>query len=227
MITHADAKNQSPKKATQKNELVLGEKFTRVENHLIEAWIKVSLSGLDLRTLLFILRKTNGYGKIWDKISNSQFSEALGIKRRGVWRLIQKLHHMGLIGITQNGDRQMNSYCIQKDLLKWRLSSKMVIGQKIDKIDYPITQNGYTLSPKNDHPITLEDDRSITQKDDYKRKKEISKEIKEKDFDFSSLFNSHLKELKPEITNEEFEAKRTLLLKQGEHLKRQAVKEVS
>lgn len=65
--------------------------FTRIANELLEVVVRAPLDGRELRLVLFVLRKTYGFGKKEDYISLSQFTLHTRIDRSSVCKIIKKL----------------------------------------------------------------------------------------------------------------------------------------
>jgi len=65
--------------------------YTKIVNSIVEALCQTDLSGTEMRMVLFLLRKTYGWNKKIDAISQSQFAEGVNINRRNVNREIKRL----------------------------------------------------------------------------------------------------------------------------------------
>ena len=65
--------------------------YTQLPNSLLEALTKIRISGEEWQCLCLILRKTYGWHKQEDWISNSLFVKATGIKKQNVNRALKKL----------------------------------------------------------------------------------------------------------------------------------------
>ena len=97
--------------------------YTRIANELVEALCHFRIPGEQMQCLLFIIRKTYGYGKIDDCIANSQFCEATGMKKGNVSRAVKELTKKQLVIKNDNG--RIPSYRFNKDYTKWKLLSKL------------------------------------------------------------------------------------------------------
>lgn len=84
---------------------------TRIENSFLE-WVtsKPELTSLDIRIMIFILRKTLGWNKDVDKISLTQFQEATRSSREGVLESLQRLEKMAAIIVYRSGRGRVSSY---------------------------------------------------------------------------------------------------------------------
>ena len=94
--------------------------YTGIANELLEAMIKLPLSGYDLRIILAIARFTYGFSKKEDTISLSQISKITGIRRPHISRTIKALLPTMVIAVTNNGNRLPLSYRINKDYDSWK-----------------------------------------------------------------------------------------------------------
>ncbi len=96
--------------------------FTPIANEILEALCKVNLSPYESRVIWFLLRKTYGWKKKSDWISQSQFSEGLDLDRRHIHRTIKRLLRKEIIVISTD-DKNRSACGFQKDYSKWRMSS--------------------------------------------------------------------------------------------------------
>lgn len=93
--------------------------FTRIANELIEAVCRLKISGAELRILLYIIRRTYGFGCISAEITRSSIADAVCMNEVNVSRVIRKLRDGGIIYqqfIGRNGRQVLG---IQKDYCKW------------------------------------------------------------------------------------------------------------
>ena len=69
----------------------LEEGHTRIANELLDNLVRMDLTQYEFQVTLFVIRKTYGYQKKVDKITNSQIVEGTGICKSHVSRTISKL----------------------------------------------------------------------------------------------------------------------------------------
>lgn len=93
--------------------------YTRIADELLEALCRVRISGQARQIFDFILRKTYGFGKTEDCISNSQFVAGTGLKKNKVCDSITYLLNMKLIIVTDKGNTPAKSYAINKNYAEW------------------------------------------------------------------------------------------------------------
>lgn len=93
--------------------------YVRIADELLEALMKIRISGEARQVFDAIMRKTYGWQKKWDTISLSQFEEMTGISRSHIIRARKKLLDMNLI-IAKKGNDSNVSYSIQKNYKEWK-----------------------------------------------------------------------------------------------------------
>jgi phage replication O-like protein O len=95
---------------------------TRISNEILEALASHNIPSEPLRVALFVIRKTYGYHKKWDKISRSQFAEGTGIKRRNVSRAIKAAEELGILlrdASAKKHPTDVITWSLQKDYKQW------------------------------------------------------------------------------------------------------------
>ena len=97
--------------------------YTKIANEILEALCKFRIPGEQMQCLLVIFRKTYGYGKKEDAISNSQFVKETGLKKGNVSRAISELSKKQLVIKNDNG--KIPTYRFNKDYSKWQVLSKL------------------------------------------------------------------------------------------------------
>ena len=65
--------------------------YLKLASELVDALASYRIPGEQMQVLWVIIRKTYGYNKKEDKISNSQFCELTGLKKPAVCRAINGL----------------------------------------------------------------------------------------------------------------------------------------
>ncbi|RJQ28387.1 hypothetical protein C4565_03730 [Candidatus Parcubacteria bacterium] len=97
----------------------LEDGYTRIANELLEACIKAKLSGLELRLMLFIMRKTYGYQKKDDFVSLTQMAGITGASKARCSQVIGRLASIHVLTVTENLNGIGKKYMINKDFDKW------------------------------------------------------------------------------------------------------------
>ena len=160
--------------------------YTRIANELLEAICRLNISGNELRILLFIVRRTYGFGKSSADISLSEISEATGVRRNHVLRALKKLSDAKII--TRQTDRtKPQSISIEKNYEEWSVEScaSLLLPKTVT-----VTKNGNSGVTKNGNSTYY--------------KENIKENIKEKGKESYSLKPyGHFKNVL--LTNEEYE----------------------
>jgi len=108
--------------------------YTPIANELMENLAQTHLGGYETRYLLVLLRKTYGWNKKCDVISNSQFVKETGLKKQHIWRTEQILIKRNIV--TKNGYK----LSLNKDWESWIKLPKMVT--ELPKMVTKVTKNG-------------------------------------------------------------------------------------
>ena len=93
--------------------------YTEIANEFLEAVIKTSMSDYEHRIFWLIIRKTYGFKKKSDWISNKQISSETGILKQHVSRTIKRLLEKNMIL------REEKKLSIQKDYELWKLPKQV------------------------------------------------------------------------------------------------------
>lgn len=104
--------------------------FTRIADEIMDALIRYRIPGEQMQCLLLILRKTYGFNKVWDAISNSQFVEFTKLNKSNVCRAVRSLIEKNIVVKKDNG--YIISYCFNKRYQTWKLLSKKITVVKKD-----------------------------------------------------------------------------------------------
>jgi phage replication O-like protein O len=130
--------------------------YTRLANEIIEALMRTNLSSYQGRILWAIWRKTYGYQKKQDWLSNSQLAEMTEIKAPHVSRTVSELITRNIV--TKAG----NKIAFNKDYTQWRELPKRVTvtpsGNKVTDWGYRSYQSGGTQKKKHIKKETFSSD---------------------------------------------------------------------
>lgn len=153
-----------------------------IANEIVEALAKISLSSYESRVLWVIFRKTYGWHKKEDWITNTQIADMTGIAETHVSRTIKILIQKNLI--IKNGKR----LAFQKDYDQWKKLPKGVTShynkklpkgvRKLPKGVREITKGGKKKLPKGVY--TKETKETITKETIQKVRNQVSASLKEK-----------------------------------------------
>ena len=108
--------------------------FTKISNELLEAVIRKHMSDYEHRIFWLIVRKTYGYNKKSDWISQTQIVEETGILKQHVSRTIKKLYDKNMIMKVEN------KLAIQKDYDLWELPKQVT--SNLNRLPEKVTQTG-------------------------------------------------------------------------------------
>ena len=88
---------------------------TRIENHFLD-WVsgQAQLTGLDIRLLLLLVRKTVGWGKEWDRMSFRNMQKILKCSRQAIQNSLKRLEKCRAIKVKRPGIGKSNFYKVVK-----------------------------------------------------------------------------------------------------------------
>lgn len=99
--------------------------YTRIANEILENLIKYEFpkntGSIPYRLCIFIIRKTYGYNKKEDRISLTQFEEALGVSRPAVSYWLKYLVTANLLVVNKTPSKDGYKYSFNKDYDNWLL----------------------------------------------------------------------------------------------------------
>ncbi|MGD0488851.1 MAG: replication protein [Syntrophorhabdales bacterium] len=142
--------------------------YTSIANEIIEALMRTNLSAYQIRILWGIWRRTYGFHKKEDWLSNSQLVEMTGLRKQHISRTIKELLQRNIV--TKSGYK----VAFNKDYTQWRESPKQVT----------VTNSGYKVTSTGDHSNQFRG----TQK-----KKVLKKESTFSPSDFDTFWNLYPK----------------------------------
>jgi phage replication O-like protein O len=105
--------------------------YAKIANELLDAYLKLRLSGEENQIFWAIVRKTYGFNKREDLITLIQFSMATGLNKQNVCRALSKLIKKNIIIKIDKG--RGAKYRIQKDYTLWKPLSKLITLSKLIK----------------------------------------------------------------------------------------------
>jgi phage replication O-like protein O len=132
---------------------------TNIENSYLE-WLtsRAELTGLDLRILLVIFRKTIGWKKESDKISFGQIEKVTRCGHSSAIESIDRLEKNGFIKVTRPGKGKVNSY----QLVGYTVTTSMLHHTGTSRAEHTYKRNkennkrGYKMILKNRIPVYRE-----------------------------------------------------------------------
>jgi phage replication O-like protein O len=97
--------------------------YTRIANELLEAVCRLNISGSEMRILLYIIRRTYGFNRIYAEMPLTEIAEAVGMKTTHVSRALKKLREINLIELHPSKGIKPQTISIVKDYQKWAVES--------------------------------------------------------------------------------------------------------
>ena len=94
------------------------DNFTKVPNAILEALIRHRFTGAQYTVLLYVIRKTRGWGKTSDKISVSMIARESGYSRREIINSVRDLEKKKVIKAKRDRDSMMSEMSVN-DPKKW------------------------------------------------------------------------------------------------------------
>lgn len=117
-VAYADFGNQRrQERSTVAN---LEDGYTRIANDLLEAVMCADLTARQLKVVMAIIRKTYGFGKKIDRITNTQIAEMTGIHHTHVCKAKNEMIAMNIV--VSSG----NKIGINKDFTEWNFNISQV-----------------------------------------------------------------------------------------------------
>ena len=97
--------------------------YTKIANEIMDALIAFRIPGEERQCLDFIIRKTYGYNKKDDVISNSQFVKATGLHKASVHRSIKSLIKKNIV--SKSANNYIPTYRFNKNYKTWKVLAKV------------------------------------------------------------------------------------------------------
>ena len=96
----------------------MAERFVKVPTELVEAMYEHHLTVGQYKALLYIIRKTYGWGKTSDVISIAKMAKDTGMAKRSMLRIATKLEDLKIIEIERSAAGKPNTLRI-KPVTQW------------------------------------------------------------------------------------------------------------
>lgn len=93
--------------------------YTAIANEVLEQLVKIPLLGSEFSLILFVIRKTWGWGKKEDFISLTQFQKGLSLSRPTITKTIKNMVTRKLLVKGYSPDRQKIAYKFNKYYNQW------------------------------------------------------------------------------------------------------------
>jgi phage replication O-like protein O len=166
---------------TGKEIQIEGGEYTRIHNAILETLSYARISGSEFHCVMFLFRKTYGWGKKDDRISLSQWADATKTKRPHVLAALNKLIKRKIIYKT-GIKGQIPSYGFNKYIEEWedidvdsdrgdRFKNAKVLPVEV------LVPKQVTVTNTGTSGVTKAGNETVTYIGTHKRKKETNKEI--------------------------------------------------
>jgi phage replication O-like protein O len=209
--------------------------YTKIANEIIEALMRINLSSYQSRLLWAVFRKTYGFNKKEDWLSNSQIVEMTGLRKQHVSRAKKELIERKIV--TSTG----NKIQFNKDYSQWCELPKPVAKEKVTDSSNAVTDSGYnsnqyrgTQKKKETYTKEISKDTEKSEKIEYGNEeinnilKAMKLKIGVEEFADSQkwqrIYGKHCYNLMQKITPEEFSRRLDILLK--DNFKRKRMNEI-
>lgn len=134
--------------------------FLKLDNAIIDYWMS-RLSHSEFKTLLAIYRKTIGWGKQYDRISQNQISDMTGITTRSVRTAITSLEGLKLI-ITTGKNKSVKMFTLNTETLFNVCLKPDEVLEMESKLEIISKEQGYQCN--NDDINSYDDDEKFLHK---------------------------------------------------------------
>ena len=134
--------------------------FLKLDNAIIDYWMS-RLSHSEFKTLLAIYRKTIGWGKQYDRISQNQISEMTGITTRSVRTAITSLEELKLI-LTTGKNKSVKMFTLNTEALFNVCLKPDEVLEMESKLEIISKEQGYQCN--NDDINSYDDDEKFLHK---------------------------------------------------------------
>ena len=159
-------------------ELNFSNGYTRIPNELLEAICGCGLSGTEMRTVLYIIRRTYGYNRGFAELPLSEIGEAVGVQIPHVSRTLKHLEQIGIIERHVSKGVCPQTISIVADSSKWGRESCQ--NEQLPKTS-TVAKNGNDSINENGNSGIARIGNATVAKDGNGTYKEINKDIKERE----------------------------------------------
>ena len=162
--------------------------FLKLDNAIIDYWMS-RLSHSEFKTLLAIYRKTIGWGKQYDRISQNQISDMTGITTRSVRTAITSLEELKLI-ITTGKNKSVKMFTLNTEALFNVCLKTVEVLEMESKLEIISKEQGYQCN--NDDINSYDDDEKFLHKRHSKNTNKIKvKETVDINIPFSDFWDKY------------------------------------
>lgn len=146
--------------------------YTKIANEIVEQLAKIQLSGYESRYLWVLWRKTYGWGKAEDTISNSQFTEATGLSRQHIWHTEQRLLKRKIVaknGYKLSFNKNYEEWLSVADFRNIVAKNGNTAKKQVNKGSSVVAKNGNKKSVAENGTVVAKIRTSVAKNGAYKR----------------------------------------------------------
>lgn len=88
------------------------DEFTKFPNTIIEAMLSRRLTALQMKIIIYIVRKTNGWNKPFDYLAISRIARDIGATRPRVSGAVNDLVKMGILSVEKNAGKILSEMSV-------------------------------------------------------------------------------------------------------------------
>lgn len=150
------------------------EGYTKINNELLEAITRWNLTSAEIRILLCLIRRLDGFHKENDEVSISQFMRHTGLSNRGVLNTLKRLQLMNICSLVKKGKskKSSNEWAIEHNPGRWKPMNRSSL------VNFPTSTSelsGNKLVNLSSHTKESIQKKYIQKKESYKKSIEYMK----------------------------------------------------
>lgn len=109
----------------------MDQNYTKIENELLEKVLLLPLTSTELKCLLYLIRKTNGYHKDSTYASYAELARKTGCSLRAVKYAMERLRVVQVVALRTQGNSRgfANTWAIEKDANRWKVVQGIALVQ--------------------------------------------------------------------------------------------------
>ena len=158
-------------------ELNFSNGYTRIPNELLEAICGCGLSGTEMRTVLYIIRRTYGYNRGFAELPLSEIGKAVGMSRSHASEVLKHLEQLGIIERHASKGVKPQTISVASDFQQWNVENSA----EQFRSEGTVPKNGNTTVPPEGNTAVPEKGNATVPSQGNSTYKEINKDIKERE----------------------------------------------
>lgn len=130
----------------------MANQFVKVPTEIHEALYRRDFKRSHLRALLYIIRKTYGWGKREDRLSLVSMANEIGLSKRSAMRAVDELERMGVISVERSAGHPSNIGL--RPVSEWQRGDTHVTSDTSVTSDNNVTTGVTRMSPQGVTPVS-------------------------------------------------------------------------